>query len=630
MQLYSGSSLDFCGDATRSEIAGKLEAAFFEANRYRPRNEEVTSWRNSLLFMAMCLQEARLHEHGIALEYQLPLSAKRLDCIVTGRDSAGQPSAAIIELKQWEDVAESDSEDCVTTWIGGRLRDVLHPSRQVGQYEEYLRDVHSVFASGVVKLSSCAYLHNMRHSATNEIFHPRHDALRASFPVFTADHLSDFVGFLKDRLGGGEGRSVLDTVLLSKYGQSKKLLDHTANVVKDQASYVLLDNQQVVFNKVLGRVRAAARRKLKKTVVLVQGGPGTGKSVIALHLLGRLSAEGLSSLHLTGSKAFTENLKKVVGTRASAQFGYTHFNMKSEVTPNFFDAIIVDEAHRIRSVSANQYTKAADRSGKPQIDEVVDAAKVSVFFIDDLQTVRPGEVGSAQLVRETATKFDAEFLEFELESQFRCGGSDGYINWIDNTLGIRPTDNVIRQADDPYEFKICGSPAELEKLIRSKDVPGQTTARLTAGFCWPWSDPIADGTLVRDVTVGGWTYPWNAKPDAGRLARGVPKSNFWASDSGGLDQVGCIYTAQGFEFDYVGVIFGDDLKFDWETKEWIGDRQKSFDKKVKASKDRFVDLVKNTYRVLLTRGIKGCYVCFVDDGTRRFFESCMEQARTVS
>jgi hypothetical protein len=626
VQLYSGTSREFVLDATRSAIARKLETAFIEVNRYRPKKEEVASWQYSLLYMAMSLKEADLLEHGVALEYHLPLSAKRLDCMVTGHDSNGKKSAAIIELKQWGEVTESEADDCVTTWVGGRYQDVLHPSRQVGQYEEYLRDVHSVFASGLVRLSSCAYLHNMTYSQTNELFHPRHDALRTSIPLFTGDRTDDFVAFLKDRLGGGEGHSVLDTVLLSTYGQSKKLLEHTANVVKDQASYVLLDNQQVVFNKVLSRVRSAAQRKIKKTVVLVQGGPGTGKSVIALHLLGRLSAEGRSSLHLTGSKAFTENLKKLVGPRAAAQFGYTHFNMKGEVTPNFFDAVIVDEAHRIRSVSAHQYTKAADRSGKPQIDELVDAAKVSVFFIDDLQAVRPGEVGSAQLVRETAAKFEAELIEFELESQFRCGGSNGYINWIDNTLGIRPTANTIRKTDDPYEFRICESPEELERLIRLKDVPGQATARLTAGFCWPWSDPTADGTLVSDVTVGSWTYPWNAKPDAGRLARGIPKANFWASDPRGLDQVGCIYTAQGFEFDYVGVIFGDDLKYDWEKNEWIGDRQRSADKKVKGAKEQFVDLVKNTYRVLLTRGMKGCYVYFVDKGTRQFFQSCMEQA----
>lgn len=626
MQLYSGSSRDFIQDATRSTIAGKLEAAFLEKYRYRPARQEVASWQNSLLHMAVCLKEAELLEHGVTLEYQLPLSGRRIDCMLTGRDTSGADSAVIIELKQWGEVTASDTDDCVTTWVAGRQRDVLHPSRQVGQYEQYLRDVHSVFATDRVRLSACAFLHNLAFSSTSEIFNARHDALLTEFPVFTSERVEQLHAFLKERLGGGEGLSVLETVLLSKYGQSKKLLEHTSNVVKDQASYVLLDNQQVVFNKVLRRVHQAAQRQMKKTVVLVQGGPGTGKSVIALHLLGKLAAEGFSSLHVTGSKAFTENLKKVVGSRAAAQFGYTHFNMKGEVTPSFFDAIIVDEAHRIRSMSASQYTKAADRTGKPQIDELVDASKVSVFFIDDLQLVRPGEVGSAQLVRDTAAKFDAELIEFELESQFRCGGSDGYINWIDNTLGVRPSANVLRSADDPYEFKICGTPEELESAIREKDVTGTSTARLTAGFCWPWSDPTVDGTLVPDVEIGAWKRPWNAKTDAGRLAKGIPKSNFWASDPGGLEQVGCIYTAQGFEFDYVGVIFGEDLRYDWTKEEWVGDRQKSADKKVKSSKELFVDLVKNTYRVLLTRGIKGCYVYFADADTRKFFQSRMEQS----
>ncbi len=624
MQLYAGTSKDFISDATRNAIAGRLERAFLDSFHYKPALQEVMSWQNSLFRMAFALQQGDFLDHGVLLEYQLPLSSRRLDCMVTGHSNGGQPYSVIVELKQWSDVEESNAEDCVTTWVAGSKKDILHPSRQVGQYEEYLRDMHSVFVSGQVGLRSCAFLHNLSYSATNEIYAPRHAQVLKMYPAFAGDQQDGLITYMGDHLRGGGGQKVLDEVLKSKFSPSKKLLEHTSQVVQDQKTYVLLDSQQVVFAKVLAEARDGARAsKLKRTVVLVHGGPGTGKSVIALHLLGRLSGEGLSTMHLTGSKAFTENMRKLVGSKAAAQFGYFNVNKKGELPPNQFDALVLDEAHRIRENSKDRFTKPADWSGLPQIDELVHIARVSVFFIDDRQIVRPGEVGSSDLIRETAKRTGAKLLEYELDAQFRCSGSDGFINWVDNTLDIRRTANVLWKQSDPYEFRVAASVAELDAMIRAKAADG-ASARMVAGFCWQWSDPRPDGTLVDDVEVGAWSMPWNARPDAGRLGKGIPKSNFWASDPGGLEQVGCVYTAQGFEFDYVGIIFGLDLRYDWDKNEWVGDKAHSHDSVVKRSKEQFLELVQNTYRVLFTRGIKGCYVHFMDEGTRKFFQSRLE------
>lgn len=624
MQLFAGNSRAFIDAATCNAIAGTLERAFIDYYHFRPSAPEVQSWQNSLLQMSNVMTVGGFLDHGIVLEYQLPLSSRRLDCMLMGRDANDIENAVIVELKQWSNVEASDAEDCVVTYLAGRKRDILHPSRQVGQYEEYLRDVHTVFSNGIVELHSCAFLHNLRFDMNSEIFQSKHQRLLGKFPVFAADQQALLEQHLNRYLSGGHGEGVLNKVLASKFSPSKKLLEHTAGVIQGQQSFVLIDSQQVVFNKVLSQVKKAAERPRKKTVVLVKGGPGTGKSIIALHLVGALSGLDFNVLHATGSKAFTENMKRLVGNRAAAQFGYTHFNMKGEVPTNHFDALIVDEAHRVRAVSTNRFTPSAHRTGKPQMSELIESAKVSVFFIDDLQVVRPGEVGSAQLIRDTAATYSAELHEYELEAQFRCSGSDGFINWVDNTLGKRRTANVLWKHADPYEFKVFSTVVELEAAIRKINSETDTTARLTAGFCWPWSAPNSDGTLVPDVEIGDWKMAWNAKPDAARLARGIPKSNFWASDPGGIEQVGCIYTAQGFEFDYVGVIFGPDLRYDWDKNEWVGDRSKSADRIVKGSGDGFIDLVKNTYRVLLTRGIRGCYVHFMDKGTQRFFLSRME------
>lgn len=624
MQLYAGTSKDFIGDATRNGIASKLERAFLDAFHYKPSMQEVMSWQNSLFRMAFALQQGNFVDHGVLLEYQLPLSSRRLDCMVTGHTDDGLPYSVIVELKQWSEVEESNAEDCVTTWVAGSKKDILHPSRQVGQYEEYLRDMHSVFVRGEVGLRSCAFLHNLNFDPKNEIFASRHASVLHKYPAFTGDQQDTLISFMGDHLRGGKGELVLDNVLKSKFAPSKKLLEHTAQVVQDQKAYVLLDSQQVVFSKVLAETREGAKAsKLKKTVAIIHGGPGTGKSVIALHLLGRLSGENLNVMHLTGSKAFTENMRKVVGSRAAAQFGYFNVNKKGGLPPNQFDALVLDEAHRIRESSKDRFTRPEDWSGLPQIDELIHVARVSAFFIDDRQIVRPGEVGSSDLIRDAAKRAGAKLLEYELDAQFRCSGSDGFINWVDNTLDIRRTANVLWKESDPYEFRVVGSVQELEGKIREKAQHG--SARMVAGFCWPWSDPRPDGTLAADVKVGDWSMPWNARPNAGRLGKGIPKSDFWASDEGGLNQVGCVYTAQGFEFDYVGIIFGLDLRYDWDKNEWISDKKHSHDTVVKRSGDQFLQLVKNTYRVLFTRGIKGCYVHFMDEGTRRFFQSRLEK-----
>lgn len=623
MQLYSGTSRDFITDATRNGIASRLQRAFLDAFHYKPSIQEVQSWQNSLLHMAVTLDHGSLMDHGVLLEYQLPLSSRRLDCMVTGTNREGASHSVIVELKQWSQVEESNADGCVTTWVAGRKRDILHPSRQVGQYEEYLRDMNSAFLEGGIGLHSCAYLHNLCYDADSEIYSPRHADTLKRYPAFSSDQQENLIQYLNEYLAAGRGEAVLDRIIKGRYAPSKKLLEHTAQVVRNQKSYVLLDTQQVVFAKVLAvaRERASAKRK-KKTVVIVHGGPGTGKSVIALHLLGQLSELGLNVMHLTGSKAFTENMRKLVGSKAAAQFSYFNLNKKGDIPGNQLDALVLDEAHRIRTNSRDQFMKRSDWSGMPQIDELIHIARVSAFFIDDRQVVRPGEVGSASLIREAATKFNANLIEYELDAQFRCSGSDGFINWIDNTLEVQRTANVLWNKSDSYDFRIIDSAGELERLIRERANRG--SARLVAGFCWPWSQPRTDGTLLDDVCIDDWSMPWNARPDAGRLAKGVPKSHFWASDPGGINQVGCVYTAQGFEFDYVGVIVGRDLRYDLDRNEWVGHPECSHDKKVKSSKGSFLELVKNTYRVLFTRGIKGCYVYFADEDTRRFFQSRME------
>jgi hypothetical protein len=492
---------------------------------------------------------------------------------------------------------------------------------QVGQYLTYLTDCHTAFqGEGAVSAHACSYLHNYSPLKNDPLFSPQFADQVARFPVFTGDDVATFTSFLQKRVRTGDSGAVAAKVEQSKYRASRKLLDHIAELIKGMPEYVLLDEQLVVYDKVIEGAQHGVTGK-KKTVIIVRGGPGTGKSVIAMNLLSDLSKMGLNAHYVTGSKAFTSTIREIVGTRGAAQVRYFNSYMTADV--DVIDVMIADEAHRIRVSSNNRFTPQTKRSQQSQIDELLKASRTSVFFIDDNQVVRPGEIGSVGYIKTEAEKFGCNVEEFELEAQFRCGGSDGFINWINNTLGVMRTASVIWNQADAYDFKMFPTPESLEEPVQEKAGHG-STARLTAGFCWPWSKPKSDGTLVDDVVLGKYSRPWNARSDVGRLAKGIAKESLWAYDANGINQVGCVYTAQGFEFDYVGVIFGTDLVYGPELADWRGDKTKSFDTVVKRSGDRFVQMVKNTYRVLLTRGMNGCYVHFMDKNTENFFRSRIE------
>lgn len=616
MQLYAGSTNEFIQDTIQHEVARKIGDSFYEFYRYRASISELRSWENSLQALTNQILYTDLRDHGIIIEMQLPLSSSRIDCILTGHDAHNRPRAVLIELKQWQIVEASDFDDCVITVFGGRQKAVPHPSLQAHNYATYLRDTNSAFSEQKpVVLDACSWLHNMHPELQAILQDPKFGEWLGAVPMFIASDADRFSQFLRNRLRNGDGMQVLERVAAGRYGPSKKLMDHTAAVIRGEPIYTLLDEQIVAYDAVL----SVARRSIKKaghSIVIIRGGPGTGKSVLALNLMATLLKRGLNAQHATGSKAFTENLWRTIGTRSKPLFRY--FNSYSAAQPEQIDVLIMDEAHRIRANSNNMYTPKAKRSERAQVDELIEASKVAVFFIDDHQAVRPGEVGSTQMIREAAIRHEATVFEEELRTQFRCAGSDKFIDWVDQLLEIRKTGTSQLGEEQAFEVAILDRPQLVEATIVERATDG-ATARLTAGFCWPWSQPNKDGTLVADVEIDGFRRPWNARPEATRLAKGIPKAPFWATDPNGIEQVGCVYTAQGFEFDYVGVLWGRDLVVRNGT--WVGQPQFSRDHVVKTrSGAKFLDCVKNTYRVLLTRGLKGCFLYFQDPETRAFVE----------
>lgn len=625
--LFAGSAAEFIEMAPASRLTAHLTREF--NRRWGTANEsEINSWRSSLTALVSVVEETRLDRSGVGVELKLPLTDKRVDVSFVARDAAGDPNVVLVELKQWESAGPSLFPDNVVV-MG---REMLHPSVQVAAYADYLRDAHSAFSEDGFRLSACAYLHNMKAGSAAAIRHADFAELALQAPLFTRDDRHRLGSFLGHSLSGGDGLALLPNVVSGRYRPSKKLIEGVRKALSDSPVWTLLDEQRIAFNLVRGRVRRAVESG-EKAAVIVVGGPGTGKSVIAAHLLVHLGTEGYSAVHATGSKAFTTNLRALGPRPTSARALFRYFNNFLETTTrrDEIDVLIADEAHRIRETSNSRYTGAAKRSSISQARELVRAARVSVFFLDERQNVRPDEIGTPAAIREAAMHEGAVVDEILLTGQFRCGGCSGYIDWVDALMSDAPMPAGPWLAAGEYDLKLFDDPVELEHAIVRQARQG-ASARIVAGFCWPWSDPRLDGSLVHDVQIGDWARPWNEKPPEQRKpARPQPRPDrspyaLWATQPERVREIGCIYSAQGLEFDYCGVIIGDDLV--WREGEgWKPSREASRDPAIarrRLSDDELRRLLQHTYRVLLTRGIKGTYVYSTDPETRELIERLME------
>ncbi len=504
MRLYEGSIGQFREDVLHSRIADKVAAAFSEYYHRAAGRTEVGAWQQSFNFLNNSFEIAGLGDNRIIIEYELPYSSRRIDALLFGQSQQGNDGVVLIELKQWsnEGVADAEAEGNVRVRFASGVSEVAHPSWQVQGYHFDLLDFLHVFQdSAAPTLSSCAYCHNYARLKEPQIlFAPKFQKGLDVFPVFAKEDVEALGTYLQVRLSGGAGMEVFNRFIHSTIRPSKKLLDHTGDMINERQIFTLIDDQIAAYNAVMHRARELARRQ-RKSVVIVKGGPGTGKSVIALEVMGSLLRQGRTVMHATGSSAFTNTLRKIVGPRARALFKF--FNSFIGAPENAFDVLVADEAHRIRETSNNRYTRRDNRSRMPQIDELLNVARLCVFFIDEQQIVRPNEVGSVDLIRSAATEAgvaDGDIAEFELKTQFRCSGSDAYLQWLDNTLAIRPTE--FPRFDPRMEFRIFDDPVSMMTEVRARNAETKNSARITAGFCWKWSKPKADGSLVNDVVVG--------------------------------------------------------------------------------------------------------------------------------
>ena len=617
MLAYLATKEQFLLDA--HVIEDKVRDAVKENLRIGVSPNEISSWRNSLgNAMVHVMNSPKIpNDVGVAIEYQINKHKNRIDFIVSGKNSKGFESVVIIELKQWTDIEFSYLPEHVKTFVGKKDREVLHPSYQARSYASLLEMYNQYVYETPVEVSSCAYLHNALEN--NVINDSRYEEALRNTPVFIHGEKDQVVELITSNISKGDGLDLLRRVDASPTRPSLQLADAISKMLQGKEAFVLIDNQKTVLETIVHRTFKGLEDR--KQVVIVNGGPGTGKSVVAINVLSRLMGQRMNARYVTPNAApravFEVKLKDAfkggqIKELFSGSGSYTGLDSDE------FDILIVDEAHRLKL--RTQYSKGGDN----QIREIIHAARTSVFFLDESQKVTWKDIGEVSEIEKFAQSMGAEVTHLLLESQFRCNGSDGYIEWLDQTLGITSSD-VNFFPKDEYEFRVFDNPSEMYQRIREKNVPANKS-RMLAGYCWNWVSKNDPAKFDISFPEFGFNAKWNLE------ARG----SAWIIDPDSIEDVGCIHTSQGLELDYVGVIIGPDFEIlDGElvcnpegraaTDVSLHGYRKELKENPSVAKEKADRIIRNTYRTLMTRGMKGCYIYCTDKEVAEYFQKKLEQ-----
>ena len=537
-----------------------------KAALYGVRNDrEMVSWQNNANELSSLLQSSNIPDDVmVGFEYLVPV-AGRIDCVLMGHGTDGKKNMIHIELKQW-------SNDNVNHYYDGYCVNVAgfrngnkvcaHPSAQAAEYQTHLENYLVALEECSINLKGFAYCYNYEAKNDNSVL--LSDAFKPVLklcPLYCKDTKEEFAQELTKLLGGGKGEEIAKAVSESEIRPTKKLQDAAPNMfdgAKDCPEFSLLGEQLDAYNAILGAIQNTDKED-EKTVVVVKGGPGTGKSVIAMRLVSGLAKLGKypnvyystrSSSLRNGYKKTLEKIKYKDGKTANCidliknnidfRPGVEEFRGKESIV----DALIVDEAHRI-SDAANDQTDRGEKGKRKQtyltqIMAMLYTARVSVFFIDGKQGIEKKEIGSAKKIKDAAnsyykrilyesekyrmkytnidnvieektkkleglklsnasaeklndakkeltsaqrekvygpdwlndvtpTNLKVNVIEFELKDQFRCNGSDNYLDWIDSVFGYGENTTAIKLDRNLYDFDVFDTPQALYQKIRELD-----------------------------------------------------------------------------------------------------------------------------------------------------------------
>lgn len=607
MIIYHSTKRQFLDDAFKRDIQEVVLESYRMRTGGTVNESQIRAWTSSLVYMAKVLNDDTVPEDcGVAVEYTIPQTRKRIDFLLTGHTVANSPAVVIVELKQWDSAQSTEKDAVVVTRLSGGLAETSHPSYQAWSYAALLQGFNEAVYQGGMQLRPCAYLHNYPETGENltDSFYSMH-LERAPLFLRGEPERTRLRKFILSHIRTGDKGEALYKIESGRIRPSKSLADSLVGMLRGNEEFVLVDEQKLVFESALAHARAV--RQGGKRVMIVEGGPGSGKSVVAVNLLVSLIAEGLTSLYVTKNAA-PRAVYEARLTRSPKRSEYSHlFTGSGSFTSSgkdAFDALVVDEAHRL-----NEKSGLFGNLGENQVKELVQAARFSIFFLDESQRVTLKDIGNKDVIRHWARDLGATIYEMRLESQFRCNGSGAYLAWLDDVLGIRETANESFNPTE-FDFRVIDTASELMQMVKLRNEE-RNRARMVAGYCWPWKskrDPAA-----MDIVLPGFRAQWNLTKDG----------SLWIEAPQSVREVGCIHTCQGLEVDYIGVIIGEDLVVRGGEVMVQLEKRATSDQSIRGWSKLIQDLgpaargaveatVRNTYRTLMTRGMKGCYVYCVD------------------
>ncbi|MGW9027903.1 DNA/RNA helicase domain-containing protein [Streptomyces sp. NPDC055722] len=615
MHVFAGTVRQFSLRLTEPGFLAECATRCADLHGRPPGQSELNSWSKSWPALLTVLGNAGLDELYLLLEYELPGTSQRLDALLLGQRS-DRLVAVVVELKQWSVAAAHPAGSGMLTVSG---RDVLHPARQVGGYIAYLNDW--VPADLDLEVRGLAYLHNAPADLVGRLRAAAASGPSAAYPLLGADDLpedADAPQLAQRLLCADLEPAAPDAIAdfhLAQHRPSARLLSRAADTIRGKDGFRLVGEQDAA-RQAIHRAIAATDHGNPGHMVVVTGGPGTGKTAIAARILGDLCLRQRANPRLLSpSGTLTQQLIRAVGDSAK---GLIH-TLTTQL-PGGLDkdtsVVLLDEAHRARTDPQHRHSEFPNL-----FTRLVGSCACLVLFLDERQIVRPSEGTTLHELRRLAHNRRYSFAHIDLTSQFRCSGSRAYLDWIDALFSRDSQAPAWRGSD--YDLAVAAHPAELEAWVSARHRQGHS-ARITAGFCWPWESPPTP-PLKPEVSIAFsdhtgnhlWQRPWNARAANPLAGPDTPGRAFWATDPGGHQQVGCVYTAQGMEYDDSAVILGNDLT--WTPDGWQARPAESRDPALQGlSGEQYLTYALNTYRVLATRGTQGTRLYSTDPRTQQF------------
>lgn len=598
-----------------------IEQKIIEKLRINVGESERRSFRVSLPAIANALRNANIPDDvEIALEYRIPLTNRRIDFIIAGADESGKNHIIICELKQWDEVTHTDMNDIVLV----KGQEYVHPSWQAYSYGSTLSNFNEYIEKNNIEVNTCTFLHNYKRKYINELCHKVYETGLKKAQPFISDEYVELSNFISKYIKTKSNKNLLFEIENGKIKPSKMLADALASMLNGNQEYELINEQRIVYSNLLKSIKDKIREN-KKQVFIVRGGAGTGKSLICIQLLANLiKTKGLKTFYVSKSGYVRENyFSKLTNNVPQHSFLKTLFKGSSafiDSISNEFDVLIVDEAHRLTEKSKQSWFYR----GENQIKEIINASKISIFFIDETQNIDIKDFGTIENIIKYAKELDAEIHceeKFILKSQFRCNGSDDYIAWLEAVLYNQPF--IFSGEQLNYDIQVIDDILEWKNSILEKNNNSQLPSRMLSGDVFEWKS--RDNKNAIDINIKNFSAQWN-------------KTKAFATDPKSINEVGCIHTSQGMEFEYVGLIIADDLLYrngkiitDY-TKHPIGatEFKRPHARKINSNDLEIIDrIIRNTYKVLFTRGQRGCYLYIVDDALRQYFKDQIKNLKCL-